>query len=59
MANSDIHVPSADRSQTEMSGFGAVKDLLQGLLQGIQGFPGGASDKEFACQCRRCKETWV
>ena len=43
MANSDIHVPSADRSQTEMSGFGAVKDLLQGLLQGIQGFPGGAS----------------
>ena len=59
MANSDILVPNADLGQTEMSEFGAVKDLLQGLLQGGQGIPGGARDKELACQCRRCKETWV
>ena len=23
------------------------------------GFPGGASGKEPACQCRRLKETWI
>ena len=25
----------------------------------LQSFPGGTSDKEPACLCRRCKETWI
>ena len=28
------------------------------VRQGSRGFPGGASGKEYACQCRR-QETWV
>ena len=27
-------------------------------LWGFRGFPGGTSDKESACQCRRCKRCW-
>ena len=29
------------------------------MLQGLEGFPGGPSGKEPACQFRRCKEMWV
>ena len=33
------------------------------ILQEVRGFPGGASGKELACQCRRCKrhkfDPWV
>ena len=42
-------VHGAGKSQTRLSDF---------HFQGIRGFPGGASDKEPACQGRRCKRCW-
>ena len=35
------------------------EDRLGNCIKYLRGFPGGASGKEPACQCRGCKEMWV
>ena len=34
-------------------------DSVELLMKCLLGFPSGASHKEFACQCWRCKRQWV
>ena len=34
---------------------GTFGNPIFSFLRNLQGFPGGASGKEFSCQCRRCK----